>query len=192
VIDETRPSFIPAIMEAIYRKDESHLRDIISRIPKSDRAQQVNEFDRHGKTPLLAAASTNRIGLVDALLAAGADPCIYGRTTPLIAAVWVKDTTITEHLLNAGARINDQSPSESWSALHFGALKGTPATVQLLLERGADPTLVNMSGYIAEDIAEGENKLILIAHREREALRVVSARSATPNNDHGSSARRKM
>lgn len=188
-------SYAPALREAIQQRDERHLRDILSRIPEKDRAVQVNETDLYGQTPLIAATATNHIGLVDALLASGADPNLRNDTksmtaTPLMSAVCVTDTAITEHLLNAGARLNDQLPENGWSALHYASFKGTPATVKLLLERGADATLVDRRGHTAEHEAQGEKLQILTAHRERPLLRQVVGLPTNLNADQPRARRR--
>ena len=98
-------SYAPALREAVQQRDERHLRDILSRIPDEERPQQVNEPLR-GDPSLLAAATTGRVGLMIALLEAGA--LVNGRrdqhgTTALIQAAAFGHADAVQTLLAHGA-----------------------------------------------------------------------------------------
>lgn len=69
-------SYAPAIVEAVRRRDECRLHDILARIPGEERANQINAPDRHGITPLMWAANPIMAhkDIVGMLLDAGADP----------------------------------------------------------------------------------------------------------------------
>ncbi|TAM40068.1 MAG: ankyrin repeat domain-containing protein [Rhodanobacter sp.] len=60
------------------------------------------------------------------------------------------------------------------TALHWAALVDDGATVQALLDHGADTTIVNHRGETAQDVAQGDAKNVLVVHRsdiERGLLR---------------------
>lgn len=62
------------------------------------------------------------------------------------------------------------------TALHWAALTDDGATVQALLDHGADTTIVNHRGETAEEVAQGEAKNVLVVHRvgiERGLLRTA-------------------
>ncbi len=119
-------------------------------------------------SPLAVAASVDDAALVDALVAAGADPnARFGRSaalTPLMwAALWDNPYGIGE-LVSHGARLNDWNlfPAEKYrnrdsgrsggmgrTALMVAASRGHLRSVYRLLQLGADPTLRNEDGDTA-------------------------------------------
>ncbi|MCH8977811.1 MAG: ankyrin repeat domain-containing protein [Armatimonadetes bacterium] len=105
--------------------------------------------------------------MVELLLRAGADPNRYStreRTLPLnIAAYWGRKKQV-DLLLDHGARVNRRqtqvdgigSNPYEYAALHAACLRNTPENadvVQLLLKRGADPTLTDGIGRTPLQIA---------------------------------------
>lgn len=106
-----------------------------------------------GSTPLHSAAGFSRDRAVIAvLLAAGAD--VNARTrhgmTPLHMAVGVnRNLGVVEELVGAGADLNARD-NDGNTPLHTSWHSRNPAVVSLLLELGADRTLVNDSGDAAD------------------------------------------
>ena len=64
------------------------------------------------------------------------------RRTPLMTFAGDGDLLSMERLLQEGAAVNLQSPSDVSTALHCGASQGHLAVIQLLLKYGADRELV--------------------------------------------------
>lgn len=97
-------------------------------------------------TPLFAAAESNMLSVVDALLKRGADHCVQRRDTytPLHAAVKEGHYKICRRLLVAGADPNAKLKSGR-TALHL-ASEGYPEIVDLLLSHGAHPSVAGWDG----------------------------------------------
>ena len=75
--------------------------------------------------------------------------------TPLMAAVGAgAEPALLETLLAAGAALDEQAASGT-TALMLAASSGTPAQVVHLLNAGADPTLTDLEGRTAADLARG-------------------------------------
>ena len=87
-----------------------------------DAGADVNARDRRGQTPLHTAANSNREGIGDSLVVL---------------------------LVEAGADINARTEIGA-TPLHLAV--NHPATAAALLELGADPTLVDDSGYVADPV----------------------------------------
>jgi len=61
----------------------------------------------------------------------------------LVFACMCGQTEVVRRLLDRGVNVNASPPGSHWTAtpLHTGAIQGQTTVVQLLLQRGADPTL---------------------------------------------------
>lgn len=94
----------------------------------------------NGTTALHWAAYQQDEELVEALLAAGAEPTVYNilGTSPLMEAAIVGNTAIIRLLLEAGVDVESRNP-EGQTALMAVARTGNLEAAGLLLEAGADP-----------------------------------------------------
>lgn len=130
---------------------------------------------------LVAAARAGDAEAVRRLLAQGADPNTVDRITPLMAASTRFEKgqrlDIMRQLLAAGARVNDQADTGE-TALTFAARFRDADAIQLLLDNGADPNIVNQSGIspLLEAMRWGASK-----QEQLEMVQRLLARGANPN-----------
>ncbi len=149
---------------------------------------QVDARDIDGMTALQRAAKNDDPKSIQVLLDAGADvnaQTNYGMTA-LHYAVLPEDFSLVDRpiaakqnapqsirmLLAAGAQVDARDETGD-TALHVAAECDDPESVSVLLDAGADSTLVNRRGERAEEVAQGKAKDILTAERERGILRQV-------------------
>ena len=180
------------ILEAVYRADETRLRDLLAGDPKLDvfeaaavgDAQRLREvlredpgaiagFTPDGWTPLHLAAFFGRADAVDVLLAAGADVRAVSRNhegnMPLHAALAGRGVgRISTTLLAHGAEVRATDAS-GHTALHHAAFRDDVGLVNTVLAHGADPTARNRDGKTALAIAE-ERGHAAVARRLRGEL----------------------
>lgn len=164
-----------------------------------DAGADVNQADALGHTALTIAAKYGTAEQIQTLVQAGADPEvrpeIEGGKSALVLAIKRADSPFppdrerpdrvkadkVRALLEGGARIDHQD-CDGLTALHVSAWNDLPETTRVLLEYGADATLVTRRGETAEDVVEGrdkephgnETKAILVAERERLQLQEAS------------------
>jgi ankyrin repeat protein len=103
------------------------------------------------ETPLMLAAFNNHLELAKVLIARGADVNKAG-WTPLHYASTKGHREMMRLLLDNDAYIDSES-SNGTTPLMMAAFSTSPLAVKLLLEEGADPTLVNHGNASALDIA---------------------------------------
>lgn len=104
-----------------------------------------------GETPLMMAALNNQLELAQALIERGADINRKG-WAPLHYAATRGHREMMRLLLENDAYIDSESDNGT-TPLMIAAYAGTPLAVKLLLEEGADPTLVNQGNASALDLA---------------------------------------
>ena len=82
------------------------------------------------------------------LLEAGAEPDLTDRRgfTPVHIAVVRNDARIVKRLLDHGAAINVRTHSDGKTPLMIAAAPGFEEMVEILLSRGADPSIVDSGG----------------------------------------------
>jgi ankyrin repeat protein len=111
----------------------------------------VNTQNKEGETPLMLAAINNQLGLAKVLIQRGADVNKPG-WTPLHYASTRGHRDMMRLLLENEAYIDSESANGT-TPLMMAAYYASPLSVKLLLEEGADPTLVNSANTSALDLA---------------------------------------
>ena len=112
---------------------------------------QVNVQNHLGETPLMLAAIHNQLALAKLLIDRGADVNRAG-WTPLHYASTRGHRDMMRLLLDNDAYIDSESTNGT-TPLMMAAYSAPPLAVKLLLEEGADPTLVNHGNAAALDLA---------------------------------------
>ena len=114
----------------------------------SFRTVNINIRQYDGATPLFAAVQSNSTGIVKLLISNGADvniPLTNG-TTPLCRAAAQDNVEIVDRLLQVpGIRVN-QTDDEGATALYFACQVGQVGSARLLLDKKADPNIVDIDG----------------------------------------------
>lgn len=128
--------------------------DTVARLLKM--GANPNARDLYGDTPLLiAVADCQNVEIIKLLLNAGADVNARNEDlmTPLMASVSNKNAEVVSLMIKAGADINAQDKYED-SALHYASVDAVnPTVIDVLLNAGADATIVNDNGRKAFESA---------------------------------------
>ncbi|BAT04898.1 Os08g0325400 [Oryza sativa Japonica Group] len=98
----------------------------------------VDDLDKEGRTPLVSAVHSGRIGTVKYLLDHGAnkDKASEGGLTPLHSAAGLGDCKMVKLLLAKGAYVDPLS--DCGTPLHLAATEGQDGTMKILLDHKAD------------------------------------------------------
>ncbi len=111
----------------------------------------LNAQNKFGETPLMLAAINNQMELAKVLIERGANINKPG-WTPLHYAATRGHREMMRLLLDNDAYIDSESANGT-TPLMMAAYSAPPLAVKLLLEEGADPTLVNHGNASALDLA---------------------------------------
>lgn len=136
----------PGLMVAI-QKDAIQSAILLAKYPKT-----VVEFKNQlGETPLMLAAIQNQLEVAEVLIERGADVNRKG-WTPLHYAATRGHREMMRLLLAHNAYIDSEADNKT-TPLMMAAYAAPPLAVKLLLEEGADPTLINDGNASALDLA---------------------------------------
>jgi hypothetical protein len=92
--------------------------------------------------------------------------------TPLMRAAKLGKAALVAALIDEhGAGVNVQAPRSAFTALHLAVFEGHAATVEALLARGADTTLVNKWGESVRKIATDKRLANILALLDRAEAR---------------------
>ena len=135
---------------------------------------ELNTYNGAGYTPIIVAAYHERSAAVALLLEKGADPCkpdVNGKTA-LMGVAFMGNAEIARMLIDR-CDVNVQSAAGQ-TALMFASLFNRIEVVELLMAKGADPTLRSIDGRSAIDLAEsqGNNAMVhLLTEPKRPSLK---------------------
>jgi len=129
------------------RVTEDYIRAIISQ-----NGVRLNAVDYNGKTPLRLAVDFDILESAKIIADAGADPFITAVDNKSPAEICFSRGDECIRALFSGRAINSRDSSEN-TILHYAARYGTPQSIGLLLELGANKTIRNISSELPADIA---------------------------------------
>jgi uncharacterized protein len=123
----------------------------------------INQVLGNGTTPLMYAARSGELEVVQALLARGANPALMNadRNGALWFACFADSEPCVTALVEAGAPLNSQNVNGA-TALIYCASTGKTALVALLLEAGADADLMTLDDFTALELAANHQCLRLL------------------------------
>ena len=129
----------------------------------------INQKTKHGHTPLHTAVRADGPEIVSLLLESGADVNITDTQgwSPLHLAVIRGHSDCVVSILHFGIKVDMMT--RGWTSLHLAALTDRVDIVSLLINGGADTSLINGQGKTALDIArESDNGKTAAIILERE------------------------
>ena len=134
--------------EDIFSAIGSRDRRLVARILKEDPTSHKSDY----VTPLIWAVIAGERSIVEMLLKAGANPneqqSRWMQDNPLVAATAHQQDHLIQLLLNYGAKANSRNTFK-WSIPLTSAVRwGTHRGVRMLLEAGANPSVVSDPGLI--------------------------------------------
>jgi ankyrin repeat protein len=125
----------------------------------------IEVTDAKGYTPLVIASYNGQADATAVLLAAGAkvDGAADARGNTVLMGVCFKGyAEIAQVLIDAGADVNRRN-GVGQTALMMAALVGMTAIIDLLLEHGADPAIVDAAGNGVHSLALSQGNAALAA-----------------------------
>ena len=125
--------------------------------PKID----LNVVSIQGESPLMLAALKGQFELTQKMIQKGADVNKVG-WTPLHYAASTGQVNVMSFLLENYAYIDAASPNGT-TPLMMASMYGSPESVKLLLDQGADPLLKNEQGLTALQFAERGKRVDAVA-----------------------------
>lgn len=149
------PNGQPALMVAI-RRESPRAFELLLAQPTID-PEATNAAD---ETALMLTLIAGDVDASRKLLARGAKTQRPG-WSPIHYAASGPSTELTKLLLDGGASVDAESPNGT-TALMLAARHAPEATVELLLQRGADPQRRNQRGLQAIDFAEAGGRGYLV------------------------------
>lgn len=150
-----------SIFEAAAFGRAERLRSILDADPSEAAAVSDDGF-----TALHLAVYASQAEAARLLIDHGADVDVrssgsIARVPPLGTAAFVRSVPLARLLLDAGADVNGRGEG-GFTALHSAAANGDAELAELLLERGADTTVLNAKGERPADLARSERVRALL------------------------------
>ncbi|KAL2694939.1 hypothetical protein Neosp_001528 [[Neocosmospora] mangrovei] len=165
--DLTPEGAVPPLIESVFVDSLDMMKLLVER--KADIEKKEMPGKGWQRTPLHAAIDYGHLDQVEYLLKQGADPNVKDSDElwALFTAAENGRTDMVRMLVEAKAELNSLSGSEKWTPLH-GANK-YPETAELLVELGADLTILTLSLYTPLDMA--------VFHGQRATIDVILSKA---------------
>jgi uncharacterized protein len=140
-----------------------------------------------GYTPLLIAAKSGHAAMVDALLAAGAEPnqATTNGTTALMFAAQAGDAVAVKVLLDKQADANAKEKVKGETALTFAAAHGHADVIRLLTTHGADVNVTTKSVDLSAFNKEEQERLAQFQQQQAQQSGRGGAGGAQANQGRG-------
>ena len=151
----------PGLHEAAAIGDSIRVGSVLDQYP-----DQIDSDSPEGFTPLALAAHFGHLEVMRALIDRGADLNRVAThriaVTPLHAALFGRQVEAARLLIERGADVTPARGGSGWkragwTALHYAAGMGVSTLVDLLLDRGADPSRPDEEGKTPIDVAIESN-----------------------------------
>jgi ankyrin repeat protein len=152
----------------------------------SRKSADPNRADKNGQTPLLWAARNGHADVIPALLNEGASVNLKvgGKTVLQLAAEMGFCRAVVEKLLAGGAEPNIPDRNGNTPLHHLAANNHHKDLVPALLDKGADPSLLNNEGQSAFSIAQLQNNGEVVGLFENHLNNIkVQVEGVLPTND---------
>lgn len=154
------PQGMPALVLAVKRESPKAFETLLAH-PRIE----VDAMNAAGETALMLAAIAGDLEASQRLLARGATVQHAG-WSPIHYAASGPNTALARLLLDRGATVDAAAPNGT-TPLMLAAQHAPQATVELLLQRGADPRRRNQRGQQAIDFAEMGGRDFLVERFEK-------------------------
>ncbi len=120
-----------------------------------EKGMPADQKNTDGNSALMTAAFNGHVETMKALIDAGADVNLRVNrgVTPLMAACGPYPAAV-RLLLENGAEVNATDEIENFTALMYAATEGLSPVVDILLEHGADPSMVDVDNDTAGNFAQ--------------------------------------
>ncbi len=119
--------------------------------------ESVTQTNAYGRTPLHKAAYySGEPGVIESIIERGADVNARdkGDWTALHLAARNHHNDALALLLNAGAETHWRDVKHGWTPLHLAVIAGNVKGARMLVERGADPGILDRSGANVRTLLE--------------------------------------
>ncbi len=154
------PKGMPALSVAI-RRESPKVFAVLLGHPDLD----VDALNAAGETALMLTAIAGDLDASQRLVARGAKVQIPG-WSPIHYAASGPNVKLVQWLLDQGAQVDAESPNGT-TPLMLAAQHAPEGTVELLLQRGADPRKRNQRGLQAIDYAESSGRQFIVERFQR-------------------------